>query len=371
MTNLSAKFAPDWVSPPGDTITDIIEEKGWNQQELAERLGMSEKHLSHLVNGKVPLTDEVATKLANVLGSTIGFWLSREAKFREHLARIEEEKKCFDWVDWLSHLPVKDLMSTSSIQKRRVDDKNKPAIVKDCLQFFGIATPNEWDSYYSGMQVSFRRSREEQSDIGAISAWLRLGEIEAEKYHDIPKYNKARFEKSLSEIRKLTIGRAEEFEPVMRKLLDESGVLLVLVPAIPKAHVSGIARWLTPTKPIIQMSLYGKTNDRFWFTFFHEAAHILLHANNAEEKKAVFLDDPLSAKSDDPKEKEADNWAGEWLIPEKYTPELANLSRKDDVRQFSEKIGIHPGIVVGRLQHDKFIPPSWMNDLKQSFRFVK
>ena len=75
MTNLSAKFAPDWVSPPGDTITDIIEEKGWNQQELAERLGMSEKHLSHLVNGKVPLTDDVARKLATVLGSTIGFWL--------------------------------------------------------------------------------------------------------------------------------------------------------------------------------------------------------------------------------------------------------------------------------------------------------
>ena len=370
MTDLSANFAPDWVSPPGDTILDIIEDKGWTQFELAERLGYSEKHVSQLVNGKVPLTDDTAVKLANVLGSSVGFWLSREAKFREHQARIEEDKKCTEWIGWLDQLPVKELMSNGAIKKARLDNKNKASIVKECLRFFGIATPKEWNNYYSGMQVAFRRSRTEQSDIGAISAWLRLGEKEAENYHSIPKYNREKFKKALHDIRSLTTEHAEIFEPRMRKLLDDAGVLLVLVPAIPKAHVSGIARWLTSSKPIIQLSLYGKTNDRFWFTFFHEAAHILLHANTAEEKKDVFLDDPLTAKSSDPKEREADTWAGEWLIPEPYSSNLKCLKSKMDVKNFSQQIGIHPGIVVGRLQHENIIPPSWMNDLKQSFRFV-
>ena len=81
----------------------------------------------------------------------------------------------------------------------------------------------------------------------------------------------------------------------MRKLLLEAGVLLVLVPAIPRAHVSGVARWLSPVRPLIQLSLYGKTNDKFWFSFFHEAAHILLHASSKEDKKSIFLDDPIAA----------------------------------------------------------------------------
>ncbi len=369
MTDLCAHFAPDWVSPPGDTILDIIEDKGWTQQELAGRLGLSEKHVSQLINGKVPLTDETASKLSTAIGSTVGFWLSREAKYRERLANLEVEKKCASWVPWLENLPVKDLMDSGSIKKKRYDAKNKPSIVADCLRFFGIATPDEWHAYYSGMQVSFRRSRAEQSDIGAISSWLRLGEREAEKHHPIEKYNKTKLLKHLSEIRGLTTERAEIFEPKVRKLLNDSGVLLVLVPAIPKAHVSGIARWISPTRPVIQLSLYGKTNDRFWFTFFHECAHILLHANTQEEKKAVFLDDPLSSRSNDPKEIEADLWASNWLIPENYTSELSALKSKASVVSFAARIGVHPGIVVGRLQHDKLIEPSWMNDLKQSFKF--
>src|SRR5439155_10391522 len=81
MTELNAPYAPDWVSPPGDTILDIIEERGWSQTELATRLGYSEKHVSQLVNGKVPLSDETAMRLERVLGSNAGFWLAREAKY--------------------------------------------------------------------------------------------------------------------------------------------------------------------------------------------------------------------------------------------------------------------------------------------------
>jgi HTH-type transcriptional regulator/antitoxin HigA len=121
---------------------------------------------------------------------------------------------------------------------------------------------------------------------------------------------------------------------------------------------------------LIQLSLYGKSNDRFWFTFFHEAAHILLHANSKEDKKSIFLDDPNAAQTSDPRECEANEWSGNWLIPAEHIAILPDLRTKAAVIEFARLIGVHPGIVVGRLQHDRLIVPSWMNDLKQRFEFI-
>ncbi|QJD29063.1 helix-turn-helix domain-containing protein [Methylococcus geothermalis] len=368
MTDLDAPFAPDWVSPPGDTIADVLEERGWTQAELARRLGYTEKHVSQLINGKAPVTEETASRLERVIGSTAGFWLRREALYRERLERQKSAERCAGWTDWLDKLPLKELMEFEAIPKLRVVEKHKPALVEACLRFFGVASPEEWNVVYPGMQAHYRRSREEQSDLGAIATWLRLGEKQAEAW-DSPKFDRARFERALREIRSLTVEPPQVFEPGMKRLLREAGVVLVLVPAIPRAHVSGVARWLTPSRPLIQLSLYGKTNDRFWFTFFHEAAHLLLHGTSAEDRKAVFLDDPDGPASDDAREHEANQWAADFLIPREHIEVLQGLTRKADVRAFAQALSIHPGIVVGRLQHERIIPPSWMNGLKVSFRW--
>lgn len=368
MTELSAPFAPDWVLAPGESILDLADERGWTQGELAQRLGYSEKHISQLINGKVPITVDAAQRLERVLGSSMDFWLALETNYQKHKARLEAEECHAKWVPWLDELPVKELMENHAIAKVRNVAKNKPGIVESCLRFFGVASPDEWRGHYAGMQVAFRRSRDEQSDVGAISAWLRLGERAVEKL-EAPKYDKARFTKALTEIRTLTRELPEVFHPRMVELLRMAGVLLAVVPAIPRTHVSGVARWLGPTRPLIELSLYGKTNDKFWFTFFHEAAHILLHAEGKEAKKSIFLDDPNASHSADKREQEANQWASDILIPQKYKNALDMLRTKEAVRSFAESIGIHPGIVVGRLQHDHIIEPSWMNDLKQSFRF--
>lgn len=215
------------------------------------------------------------------------------------------------------------------------------------------------------MQASFRRSREEQSDVGAISAWLRMGEQIAEKQDGV-KFNRAKFIDALDKIRKLTVLPPEQFEPLLRENFKSAGVAFVLVPAIPKAHVSGVARWLNPHRPLIQLSLYGKTNDKFWFTLFHETAHVLLHG---KDKQSVYLDDPSKTSGDSVQEREANDWARDFLIPPRYKDQLAGLRTKAAVCDFSRAIGIHPGIVVGRLQHDGLIDLSWMNDLRERFEF--
>lgn len=365
MTDTAQGFNPDWVSPPGETIADLLEERDWSQVELAQRLGYTTKHLNQLVRGKVPLSEDAAMRLERVLGGSAGFWLAREAHFRERLARLESQKRLAEWTGWLDRLPVKELMQQGVIAKKRVDAGNKPGIVEELLRFFGVASPDEWDMRYAGMQACFRRSRPDQSDIGAISSWLRMGERASEQQEG-PKYDPKRFNSALVEIRGLTQQPPVVFEPRLRALCRESGIAFVLVPAIPRAHVSGVARWLNPHRPVIQLSLYGKTNDRFWFTFFHEAAHVLLHG---KEKKAVFLDDVGRGDPETAQEQEANEWASAFLIPEGYTPELPELKTKAQVHAFSDKIGIHPGIVVGRLQHEGIIPVTWMNDLKVSFRF--
>ena len=360
MTETTLEFAPDWVSPPGDTIADLIEERDWTQVQLSERLGYTKKHVSQLINGKAPITEETALKLVKVLGSTEKFWLNREADYRAQLAQIEEKKLLESWTDWLDDLPVKELMKQGAIASRRLIAKHKPAIVKEMLVFFGVASPDDYYRCYSEQKLSYRRTKEQQSNSGAISSWLRLGEIEAEK-RECFKYNKTKFQQTSRKIRELTTLPAEEFLPEIERLCRDSGVVFVLVPSIPKAHVSGVARWLNPHKAVIQLSLYGKSNDKFWFTFFHEVAHILLHGKND-----IFLDEWESGTSlVSEQENQANQWSRDFLIPPEHQQELSTLKTKAAVRAFARKIGVHPGIVVGRLQHDNTIPISWMNDLKE------
>ena len=366
MTDQDAPFTPDWVSPPGDTIVDLIEERGWTQANLAARLGFSHKHVNQLIKGKVPLTEEAALRLGQVLGAGAGFWLARESRYRERMVRLESATRHAAWVPWLDELPVRELMNAGAIPKRRIDAGSRPGLVDECLRFFGVASPDEWRTHYVGMECTFRRSRAGQSDVGAISAWLRLGERGVEK-RDGPSYARTGFQAALDEIRELTVEPPEVFEPRVRALLRRAGVGFMLVPAIPRAHVSGVARWLTPRYPLIQLSLYGKTNDQFWFTFFHEAAHILLHAG---DKSSVWLDDATSKPAAGRDEEEAIAWAADQLIPPRDAPELARLVTRESVKAFAHRIGIHPGIVVGRLQHDRTISFKQMNDLKVRFQIT-
>lgn len=359
MTDMIQPFTPDWISPPGDTIADLLEERDWTQANLAKRLGYSRKHVSQLINGEATLGEDAALKLEKVLGGSASFWLQREAQYRARIAEISESDRLQTWLPWLAELPVKPLMKQGVIPERRMVAHNKLTVLKDMLHFFGVASPEEWRILYANVECAFRRSQTSSSNRGAIATWMRRGEIEAEQ-HSCPKYKIAAFKKALHEIRMLTVASQEHYLPTMQVLCREAGVVFVTIPTIPGARVSGMARWLSPHRALIQLSLYGKQNDRFWFTFFHEAAHVLLHG-----KDTPFIDDLESkAVPQSEQELEADRWAQTYLIPERYERELPFLKSKQSVIRFAEQIGIHPGIIVGRLQHEKYIHFSAMNDLK-------
>ena len=129
-------------------MLEALEERGWLQRELAHRMGYTQKHVSQLVNGKVPITVDAAQRLARVLGSTMDFWLALETNYQIHQARIEDVKRCAAWSDWLDELPVKQLMEKNLIPSRQVTANNRPSIVADCLRYFAVASPDVWRQQY-------------------------------------------------------------------------------------------------------------------------------------------------------------------------------------------------------------------------------
>ncbi len=361
MTETTA-FNPNWASAPGDTVADIIEERGWSQTELAERLGFTKKHVSKLVNGEVGISADAAEKLARVLGSTTGFWMVREAQYRAALQRIAAEESLEEQAEWLKELPVAFMRKKGWIP----DLKKKADKVAACLGFFGVASVEAWRTQYEEPVAAFRKSTKAQTEVGAVAAWMRRAERLAEARRCAP-FDKDAFQKALQSFRAMTGDQdANSFAQQLGRRCAEVGVAVVFVPRPPKCPVSGVTKWISPDRALIVLSLRHKSNDHLWFTFFHEAGHILLHG-----KRLVFVE--VDGKSTD-EEKEADRFARNILIPPKYESDLRTLGPRvsaEKVRAFARRVGIAPGIVVGRLQREGLLPFSHLNGLKVRYTWEK
>ncbi len=361
MTEAKILYQPETVTPPGETLADLLEERNMSQTELAQRMGRPVNKINEIVNGKRAITPETALQLERVLGTSSAYWLNHEAHYQAYRKRLEEERNFEQWYDWLDKMPIDALKALRILPRVQNRGKNKNILLRAILNFFAISSPDEWDALYGTMPAAYRQSMPDQCDPYATATWLRLGERAAEK-STTAKYDPKAFLDALQAIRLLTTEPPEVFEPHMRIMCAESGVVFALVHEIPRSRVSGAARWLN-NRPLIQLSLYGKKNDRFWFTFFHEAGHILKHSH-----QLVFLDDRTQGALSQ-EEEEANDFAAGMLIPPDFEQELPALKSKDAVIAFAQRVQIHPGIVVGRLQHEDIIPRSHMNGLKETFEW--
>lgn len=357
--NRPTEFTPNWTSPPGETLADILDERGWSQTEFAERTGYTEKHVSLLINGKASITEDTALKLELVVGSTASFWLSREARFREALARAEEEKVLEREGGWLKKLPIKHMLKHGWI--RRCESIGSQ--VAECLRFFEVASVKAWESRYQAPVAAFRSSKKYSIDPAPTATWLRQGERVAATIKCDP-FDKAAFKDALAEIRKLsTEPDAEVFVSKLTQICAKVGVAVVLEPEPPGCPVSGATKWLSPTKALLMLSLRHKSNDHLWFSFFHEAAHILLHG-----KKMMFID--VEKMLTDEQEDEANRFSRDILIPPALSQRLAQLRPLDaDVVAFANQAQIAPGIVVGRMQNEKLLGWHQLNHLKVRYRW--
>jgi len=356
------QYVPDVVSPPGETLLEILEDRGMSQAELAERTGRPKKTINEIIKGKTALTPETAIQLERVLGTPASFWNNREQNYRDWLARQEERKTLSKHITWMRKFPVSNMIKHGWITKFN----NQIDQLIEILRFFAIASPDQWQN--GNQMTAFRQSPTFAANPAAVSAWLRQGEIQSAQIQCAP-YDEAHFRQALQQIRGLTTQPPEVFVPQVAELCAQAGVAVIFVPEIPGTRTCGATRWLIPTKAMIMLSLRYKTDDHLWFTFFHEAAHILLHG-----KREVFLEDDDEASEDvRAKEEEADRFASDFLIPPEafrhFHPRGAHISH-EDIIEFAQQLGIAPGVVVGRLQHDGIVPPQNFNQLKRRYRWV-
>lgn len=357
MPNLHYK--PTRVSPPGATLCDLIEERGISQKLLGLRLGRSDKNLSQIVNGKAPVTPELAIDLERVLGTPARFWLERESRYQEWLTRSNAPDPTQEDLAWARSFTYPKMAEYGWVPPTTIASEK----FHNLLSFFGVVNRLAYVSWAANLSPQYRRSQPPKDTDHLIAAWLRYGEVQAEVV-DSGTYDEKSFGEAVNHARTLTCTAPKMYIPALKESFARCGVVLLFIPELPRMGVSGATRWLTPSKALIQITLNYRTDDCLWYTIFHETCHILRH-----QKRAVYLE-TSGMKSQD--EIEADTFAANHLIPTHVYRKFA--ARHDferaSIEEFSQSIGIAPGIVVGRLQRDDLVAwESPLNNLKVRFQW--
>ena len=358
-TKADTRIWSDLPVPPGTVLDEELAERAMTQRELARRMGRPVQVINEIVRGKKAITHGTALEFEKVLGIPAHVWTNLESIYQMTLARNQDRTRLEQQVAWLDQFPVRE-MEKRGWMPRHPDKVNK---VRALLEFLGIAA---FDNTWSEAAVGFRITGKGNVSEGALAVWLRRGELDGARI-SADHYDEDRFLAALDEIRELTYADPPEFLPKMREMCAKAGVAFVLTPEFPRSGANGVSRWLAPEKALLQLSIRWRWADIFWFTFFHEACHVLQH-----ELKKMYIEGVRINERDEPIEAEADNFASDRLIPRADWNQFVEVANWTDsaVRQFAHEIQIDPGIVVGRMQHEGIIPFNRLASLKRRFEWA-
>lgn len=352
-------FAPLWASPPGATIRQRLDDLGLDIEALAERVGESPQTVTRLLNGRHPITIDLARRLAATLGASSEFWVNRDCQYREDLARVATD-------DWLNELPT-DTMTQFGWLSGKAAKEDWAGRLRECLSFFGVDDFAAWRSAYEPVLAGARMriSSAVVRNDAAVAAWLRQASRQAEAIAT-DAWSPEKLVGTLPALRTLTRKKdPAQFMPELQQLLAGAGVALVAVRGLPGCPASGAARALSDERSLIVVSIRYLVDDQFWFTVFHEIGHLLLHPGDGP-----ILDDPGGDEADSIEEREANEFAANTLFPPDVRAAVpgGRLSHRDIIG-LARRAGVAPGIVVGQLQHGNRLAPSQLNSLKRRYRW--
>ena len=353
----------DMPIPPGEILEEELEARGMTQKELAARLGRPAQVINEIIKGKKAITADTAIGLGKVLGIDAQFWTNLEADYRLALAQNRDRDALFANVHWLDDYPIRHMIERGWIEA----DRDKPSRLKALLSFLGAAVV-EPRAYQQAVGFRITEAAQRKVSLGALAVWLRKGELDAQEVSTAD-YDEEVFSAALAKIRRMTGQSPEEFIPAMSDLCAEAGVAFCMVQELPKSGANGATRWLTDNrKALIQMSLRHKWADIFWFTFFHEACHLLKHRTQRRIVIEGLAADPDLAEI----EVEADAFARDFLIAPEVWMDFCDAGSftSHSVRELAQSAGIAPFIVVGRLQKEKRIGYNQLASLKTRYTWV-
>ena len=353
----------DWAVSPGEILAETLEEREMSQSELARRMSRPVKTINEIVNGKAAVTTNTAIQLELALGIGADFWNNLETSYRSHLSRESAEAAFANQVDWAKLFPIADLVKEGLIER----PSNPAEKTSRLLTFFGVSDQDAWEGQWKASCAMLRASASHRSSFPAVSAWLRWGELLAAK-EEASKFDASLFRRQLDVVRKLTRQDPVSALAQTQNLCREAGVIVLMTPEFKNTSLSGAARHLSNRRAVIQLSARHKTDDQLWFTFFHEAAHLL------EDQNGDYIDpaDPRE-RAESEAEIAADRFAREILIDSAAFATLidAGSFSPEAVRSFAKVQGVSPGIVVGRLQREGLVPWTRLNGLKKKVQFER
>ncbi|HEV2132887.1 MAG TPA: HigA family addiction module antitoxin [Terracidiphilus sp.] len=366
------KFALDLDATPhpGELVLEYLAANGWTQQDLARRTELTPKTISELCNGKTSVSPQTALLFEKVLQRPARFWLNLQRQFDEAHERERRLLKASDWLDWARSFPLKEM------RDKQFSLPEGHSEAETLLSFFGVSSPRSWESVWKAAPVAYRQTRSFSVHEQSVAAWVREAELLAFQF-DLAEFSERLLTEMLPELRQLTRRSGEEIIEPVQKLCAAAGVAVVWVPELRNTGISGCARWLNDKWALVGLTLRYKWDDQMWFTLFHEIGHLVLHRSQKRfviDNAAEDLTDPVIDPEMRKFEVEANQFAADSLIaPEmlgKFIKE--NSFTNESIHSFAELIGVGPGIVVGRLQHDGILKPHQGNKLKQklNWKFV-
>lgn len=351
--NRQFAFNPDWVSPPGDTISLLVNKEGLSKAAAAKLLKLSILEYDELIDGRLPVTEQLADLLSGLLGPSAQFWLNRYKRYSMSLQRAATRlQREFSF-------PLADMKKYGWISSCISESDTAVAAAR----FLGVRSVSEFEESFGNLEeaLAFRRSATFTSEIGAVSAWYRAVELRSKQLVDM-EWNSTTFSADLPEARSYSLIRDPRiFVPKLEALFARSGVALCVIPTPVGCPVSGIAS-VCDRRATIALSSRHLTDDHFWFSLFHEAAHLLLHSG----KLSIEVEGSVTEKD----EIEANKFAANILVPVDKQVDLMSLpANKYGIARFARSIGVLPGIVVGQLQHKGRLRFNQMNYLKARYKW--
>lgn len=358
----------DWTVAPGELLSELLNERRISQSELARRMGRPIKTINEIINGKAAITPQTAIQLERVLGTSATFWVNAEATYRHDLARFAETAALERLSPWFERFPVKELLREGIIDRAPIARQ-----IEQLLQFFGVGSPEAWETRWATLEAAYRQPPGESSPE-ARAVWLRQGEIAAGE-SSATAYDPDGARRVVRQAARLSVVTPPQAAvDELCELLASVGIALVLLPEVSGTRLSGAVHWPSADRPVLQLSARHRRDDQFWFTALHEIGHII------HSPRRVFIDtdaddgadsaDNPSESVDPEAEERADEIAREALVPAAALRAFLARALPDDreaVRSFARELGIAPGIVVGRLQRDRHLDWDQLNDLKRMY----
>lgn len=327
---------------PGKYIREELKRRGWGQADLALIMGRPTQRINELVLGKAGVSPEVAVELAAALGGTAEEWLQREAAYRLSQANADPENvrrraRLYDLV------PVKDMEKRGWLRRAETVEE----LESELCRFFGVASLEREPE----INAMARKSSAEEALTPAQRAWCFRAKQLATGLQAKP-YNPTGLDAGVAKLRELA-AYPEEVRRVPR-ILANIGIRFVVIEPLPKSRIDGVAFWLDQQSPVIALSVRFDRIDSFWHTLGHEMSHVRHRDTPLVDADIVGENRPAPAEQSATELRADREAAATWIDPEElasFIVRVAPLYSKARINQFANRMRIHPGIIVGQLQH--------------------